>query len=87
MRGQAERGRRYYLVKWVGYDGELLEESTWEPAESLTDTASSAVDDFWDAKRTNIKVVLRYHKTRGLGGCKLSSQSLTCRAHWIAFLI
>ena len=36
-------------------------------------------------ERTNIKVVLRYHNTRGLGGCNLSSQSLTFRAHWIAF--
>ena len=34
---------------------------------------------------TNIKVVLRYHNTRGLGGCNLSSQSLTFQAHWIAF--
>ena len=36
-------------------------------------------------ERTNIKVVLRYHNTRSLGGCNLSSQSLTFRAHWIAF--
>ena len=47
--GPAERGRRYYLVKWAGYDDDPLEESTWEPAESLVDTAAGAIDDFWDA--------------------------------------
>ena len=52
VRGPPERGRRYFLVKWRGYDGDEMEESTWEPQESLADTwidGSLAVESFWDA--------------------------------------
>ena len=31
VRGPPETGRRFYLVKWLGYDGDPEEESTWEP--------------------------------------------------------
>eukprot|EP01052_Picozoa_sp_SAG31_P037990 SAG31_NODE_4994_length_2813_cov_1.546593_1_plen_134_part_00 len=42
-------GKRYYLVKWLGYDGDPMEESTWETAEDLAETAANALDDFWTA--------------------------------------
>ena len=32
VRGEAARGRRFYLSKWEGFDGNRTEESTWEPA-------------------------------------------------------
>jgi len=48
VRGEAARGRRFYLVKWEGFDGDRMEESTWEPAEGLAEFASKAVDDFWE---------------------------------------
>eukprot|EP01050_Picozoa_sp_SAG11_P025622 SAG11_NODE_5846_length_1449_cov_4.767407_1_plen_224_part_00 len=51
MRGVPERGRRFYLVKWRGFDGDPMEESTWETAEDLAETAAGAVDDFWAAHR------------------------------------
>jgi hypothetical protein len=46
VRGVPERGRRFYLVKWRGFDGDPMEESTWETAEDLAETAAGAVDDF-----------------------------------------
>eukprot|EP01050_Picozoa_sp_SAG11_P018160 SAG11_NODE_2702_length_3076_cov_2.881088_2_plen_140_part_00 len=48
VRGEPERGCRFYLVKWEGYDGDPMEESTWEPAEALAEFAAGAVDDFWE---------------------------------------
>eukprot|EP01048_Picozoa_sp_COSAG05_P014115 COSAG05_NODE_1569_length_4530_cov_2.165877_5_plen_159_part_00 len=49
VRGAPAVGQRYYLVKWRGYDGDPMEESTWESAEDMAETAASAVDDFWAA--------------------------------------
>jgi hypothetical protein len=49
VRGAPERGRRFYLVKWMGFDGDPMEESTWETAEDLAKTAAGVVDDFWAA--------------------------------------
>eukprot|EP01050_Picozoa_sp_SAG11_P005411 SAG11_NODE_381_length_9941_cov_11.761885_12_plen_448_part_01 len=51
VRGPPERGERYYLVKWRGYDGDEMEESTWEPQESLENTwieDTMAVEKFWE---------------------------------------
>jgi hypothetical protein len=39
-------GERFYLVKWKGFDGDMMEESTWEPAASLAETALGTIDDF-----------------------------------------
>eukprot|EP01052_Picozoa_sp_SAG31_P011092 SAG31_NODE_621_length_13502_cov_18.057002_5_plen_845_part_00 len=47
-RGSPERGQRFYLVKLTGYDGDVMEETTWEPAEGIMETAPDAVDDFWE---------------------------------------
>ena len=44
-----EWGRRFYLVKWWGFDGDPMEESTWEPAEELVEGVVGAIDDFWVA--------------------------------------
>ena len=48
VRGETARDRRFYLVKWEGFDGGRMEESTWEPAEGLAEFASKAADDFWE---------------------------------------
>eukprot|EP01050_Picozoa_sp_SAG11_P049760 SAG11_NODE_27363_length_334_cov_1.435897_1_plen_67_part_10 len=40
VRGVPERGRRFYLVKWRGFDGDPMEESTWETAEDPAETAA-----------------------------------------------
>ena len=47
VRGVPERGRRFYLVKWWGFDGDPIQESIWEPAEELAEAAAGAIDDFW----------------------------------------
>jgi hypothetical protein len=49
VRGAPEWGRRFYLVKWLGFNGDPKEESIWEPAESLVEVAVGAIDDFWVA--------------------------------------
>ena len=42
---------RFYLVKWPGYDGDPMEESTWETEATVrADGIMSAVDDFWDSR-------------------------------------
>eukprot|EP01050_Picozoa_sp_SAG11_P008468 SAG11_NODE_749_length_7363_cov_12.270099_3_plen_106_part_00 len=43
VRGPAEIGRRLYLVRWLGYDGDEDEESTWEPAEEVAENAAEAI--------------------------------------------
>ena len=43
VRGEAERGRYFYLAKWKGYDGDPMEEWTWEPAESLAEFAAKPI--------------------------------------------
>jgi hypothetical protein len=35
VRGAPERGRRFHLVKWLGFDDDPMEESTWETVEDL----------------------------------------------------
>jgi hypothetical protein len=46
VRGRPLGGERFYLVKWKGFDGNAMEESTWEPAASLAETAVGAINDF-----------------------------------------
>jgi hypothetical protein len=55
-----ENGKRFYLVKWMGYP---LEDATWEPVENIATV--TCIEDYWRirtlASRQNQQDITQEH--------------------------